>query len=147
MRNGVKEMIKYGLVGGVGLLVEWGFFFLFRDVMGIPYWIAHAMGCFLAICNNFTLNYYFTFKARDRFFRRAMYFFGIGLIGIFVGTSLLPILVSICNSIFEGTGFVEHQKMVQNVAKLITTGFIAFVQFFLNKYLTFRMKQDKAAVE
>ena len=147
MQNGVKQLVKYGVVGLIGLGVEWGFFFLFRDALGIVYWLSHAMGCTLAIINNFVLNYYFTFDAKSNFFRRAAIFFAIGLTGVVVGTTLLPIGVALikeyCGSIIN----VENEKLVENISKLGATGVVVFVQFFLNKYVTFRQKEEQTTFD
>lgn len=141
-------MLKYGLVGLSGLAVEWLFFFLFRDGLGIVYWAAHAMGSFLAICNNYVLNYYFTFKARNRFLKRAAVFFAVGLTGIAIGTALLPLGVSLIKS--YGGGLIDvadpgNEKIIENISKLGVTGIVVFVQFFINKFVTFRQKEEEEA--
>lgn len=143
MKQSYKEFIKYGLVGVIGLGVEWLAFFLFRDYLGINYIVSHVLSCVLAIINNFLLNSFFTFKATDKIVQRALSFFGIAGVGIVISTILLPLLVQFYGFIV-GQFDLEFfsQKIIQNIAKLTTTGIIAFLQFFFNKYFTFKKKSQ-----
>lgn len=141
MSQSFKELVKYGLVGLVGLGVDWGAFFLFRDVLGINYIASHVFSSILAITNNFILNSYFTFKATDKIWQRGASFFGIAGIGLIIGSTLLPVFVQLIGltlSYFDWA--VLSPKITQNMAKLAITVIIAFLQFFLNKYFTFKKK-------
>ena len=145
MGQSFKELIKYGVVGVVGLIVDFSAFILFRDVLGLNYIVSHVLGSILAIANNFILNSYFTFKTTDHVWKRAIYFFSVAGIGIVISTSLLPVFVRIENILlvkFEITTL--DQKMIQNIAKVGTTFLVAFLQFFVNKYFTFKKKQPKS---
>lgn len=139
MRQSVKEVIKYGLVGVVGLGVEWFFFFLIRDFFHLNYMIAHVVGCICAIINNFVLNSYFTFKATDKIWVRAVSFFTIAGVGLLISVFILPLLVRLINvSLVNTQLLVMTQKVVQNIAKLATTVVVAAIQFIFNKYFTFK---------
>lgn len=141
MNQSFKELVKYGIVGFIGLGVDWAAFFLFRDVLGINYIVSHILGSILAITNNFLLNSYFTFKATDKIWQRAVSFFGIAGIGLVIGSALLPLfvqLISFTLSYFDLGSLAP--KTIQNFAKLAITIIIAFLQFFLNKYFTFKKK-------
>lgn len=143
MKQSVKEFVKYAIVGVVGLGVEWLTFFLFRDYLGINYIVSHVMSCILAIINNFILNSYFTFKTTDKIFKRGVSFFSIAGVGIVVSTLLLPILVKFYTF---GISYIDsayiNPKWVQNLAKLSGTVVVAFLQFFFNKYFTFKKKNQ-----
>lgn len=139
MRQSVKEVIKYALVGVVGLGVEWGFFFLIRDFFHLNYMIAHVVGCVCAIINNFVLNSYFTFKATDKIWVRAASFFTIAGIGLLFSILILPMLVKFINVSLVNTEIIDvGEKVVQNIAKLATTVVVAAMQFVFNKYFTFK---------
>lgn len=141
MRQSVKELIKYGIVGVIGLGVEWGVFFLFRDVFHLHYMIGHVVGCICAMFNNFLLNSYFTFKATDKIWSRGISFFTIATVGLIASIFILPSLVRIINVALIDTQLLDiSQKVIQNVAKLTTTVIIAFAQFVLNKFFTFKKK-------
>jgi putative flippase GtrA len=138
MKQSYKEALKYGLVGAIGLGIEWISFFILRDAFNINYIISHIISSILAITNNFILNSRFTFMATDKIVRRAASFFGIAIIGLFISTSLLPVFVKILNWLLNYTDLNVGQKVVQAVGKLGATGIVVILQFFLNKYLTFK---------
>ncbi|MDL2214769.1 GtrA family protein [Dysgonomonas sp. OttesenSCG-928-M03] len=143
MKQSYKEVLKYGLVGGIGIGVEWISFFILRDVFNINFIASHIIGSILAITNNFILNSYFTFKATDKIWQRAASFFGIAAIGLIISSSLLPIFVKVINYSLTYIDFISlSQKAVQNLAKLGATGIVVIMQFFLNKYFTFKKKQN-----
>ncbi|MEN9917736.1 MAG: hypothetical protein RL662_172 [Bacteroidota bacterium] len=142
MKQSYKEAVKYGIVGVIGLGVEWGTFFIFRDVFGLNYITSHILGSMLAITNNFILNRYFTFKTTDKIWKRAFSFFGIAAIGLVVSTALLSLFVNILGF---GTTLIDisiSQKAIQNLAKLGATGIVTILQFFLNKYFTFKKQES-----
>lgn len=141
MGQSFKEFIKYGIVGVIGLAIEWGVYFLLRDVLEVNYLIAHIVGSVLAITNNFALNSYFTFKATDQLKKRAIYYFGIAGVGIVVSSTLMPIFVELINRIWVNIELFElSEKSIQNIAKLMATVIVTLLQFFLNKYFTFKKK-------
>jgi len=146
VKSTLKEFAKYGIVGLIGLGVDWLFFFIFRDAIGINYWVAHIMSSVLAILNNFFLNSYFTFKATDRLLKRGASFFGIAAVGLIIGSILLPLGVRFIDYYFSDIVSVfssrDYAKAVQNISKFGVTIIIAFLQFFANKFLTFRKKSE-----
>ncbi len=146
MKKSHKEIIKYGLVGISGMAVEWIFFFIFRDTLGINYLISHILGSAIAILNNFILNSYFTFKTTDKIFKRATSYFGIAAIGLAISSLLLPIGVKVVDACFSDIihyfSSVDYNKAVQNVAKVGATFIVVALQFFANKYFTFKKKKE-----
>lgn len=145
MQASLKEFIKYGIVGFIGLAVEWICFFLFRDALGINYWIAHVMSVCCAIINNFLLNSYFTFKSTDKLLKKAISYFGIAGIGIIVSSTLLPLGVKFIDAYFSEyvlqLSSRNYDKAVQDISKLGATVIVAFLQFFANKYFTYKKKE------
>lgn len=144
MNKAVKEFAKYAIVGFIGLGVDWIFFFIFRDALDINYWLAHVMSSTLAILNNFFLNSYFTFRTTDKLLKRGISFFGIAAVGLVIGSILLPLGVKFLDAYFHDCISMlssrNYDKAVQNVSKFGVTIIIAFLQFFANKYFTFKNK-------
>lgn len=137
-----KEALKYIAVGVIGLGVEWISFFIFRDLLDVRFVFAHILSSLLAITNNFILNSYFTFKATDKIWQRGLYFFGIAGIGLVISTSLLPFFVQLFNFCFPYANIEASEKVVQTLAKLGATGVVTILQFFFNKYITFKKKTN-----
>ncbi len=142
MKQSYKEALKYGVVGIAGLAIEWVSFFILRDVFHINYIISHILSSVLAITNNFLLNSYFTFKATDKILKRALSFYGAAAIGLVISTTLLPVFVHIFNLCFVYVDINIGQKMVQNIAKLSATGVAVILQFFWNKFFTFKKENS-----
>lgn len=141
MKQSYKEVLKYGMVGFVGLGIEWGMFFVFRDIFNINFVVSHILGSILALTNNFILNSYFTFKATDKILKRAVSFYGIAAVGLVVSSTLLPIFVKLINFCLDYIELSFSEKVIQNIAKLGATGVVIIIQFFLNKYFTFKKKE------
>ncbi|NDW19627.1 GtrA family protein [Dysgonomonas sp. 216] len=142
MNQSFKQLVKYGLVGVAGLVVDFLFFIIFRDVVGLPYWVAQPIGAAFGILNNFILNSYFTFKTTDNMAKRGISFFAIGGIGLVASSLLLPWCVTMYNTYGQGIFEIQNQKTLESIMKIGVTLFVAFVQFFANKYITFRQKNE-----
>ena len=139
------QLVKYGLVGVGGLIIELVLFYLLVKVFHVHYFFSdslsaligtspitvdqnssHIISSLVAIINNFILNSYFTFKITDHKVKRFLKFFGIALIGLVVST----VLFSFFNHLI-GERWIMFSK---GFAVLI----VAFVQFIFNKFFTFK---------
>ena len=119
-----SSFLKYALVGVVGLVVDMGLFYLFHEVLKINYILSNIMSSSMAVVNNFILNSIFTFKVKDKLFYRFISFFSIALAGMVLSSGLLAILID---------GF----HMNSMVSKAIAVFFVAMIQYYVNKKLTF----------
>lgn len=141
-----RQLIKYGMVGGVGFIIDFGVFWLLNNYFSVQYPfsshisetvtgklstatidanISHIISSVLAITNNFILNSYFTFKVTDHKIKRFLSFFGIAAVGLVISTILLSFFIEII-------GFSDI------LAKLIAVGIVAILQFGFNKFFTFK---------
>ena len=144
--NAFKQLIKYGIVGLVGLVIDMGLFWLLNDYLKIQYSftdeienllggyfafdtinsaISHVISSVIAITNNFILNSYFTFKVTDQKIKRFLSFFGIATVGLLVSTSLLFFFIEVIG--FSGM-----------LAKFVAVIIVALLQFGFNKFFTFK---------
>lgn len=60
----IGRFFKFGIVGGIGVLVNIGFYTLLYDLVGIYDLLAGAIAIELSILNNFILNERWTFRDR-----------------------------------------------------------------------------------
>ena len=144
--NTLKQLVKYGIVGGIGFLIDFGVFWLLNNYFSIHYPfssqiniilgerlsvstidtnISHIISSVMAITNNFILNSYFTFKVTDQKLKRFLSFFGIAAVGLIVSTFLLSF-------------FIEVIGTSDLIAKFIAVMIVAILQFGFNKFFTFR---------
>lgn len=58
------QLVRFGLVGGVGFVVNVAVYALFVHSAGVDYHVANVLAWIVAVCNNFVLNRHWTFDAR-----------------------------------------------------------------------------------
>ena len=59
------QLVRFGLVGGVGFIVNLAVYTLFVHSVGVDYRVASVVAWLVAVANNFVLNRHWTFDARD----------------------------------------------------------------------------------
>lgn len=119
-----SSFVKYALVGVVGLVVDMGLFYLFHEMMGINYIASNIMSSSLAVVNNFILNSLFTFKVKDKLLYRFISFYSIALAGMALSSGMLAVMIDVL-------------QMNSMVSKAISVFFVALIQYYVNKKLTF----------
>ncbi|HEX2708302.1 MAG TPA: GtrA family protein [Solirubrobacterales bacterium] len=89
------QLLKFGLVGGSGYLINLGVFALLAGNLGMHHLIA-AIGAFcVAVTNNFLWNRYWTFGPGDGLARfQAVRFFVVSLASLGLNLALLEVLIS-----------------------------------------------------
>lgn len=88
------QLIRFGIVGGTGFVVNLGVYALCVHAMGVPYQIAAVLSWLIAVLNNFVLNRHWTFDASEgQIHFQAIRFFVVSLAAFLVGLLLLTLLV------------------------------------------------------
>lgn len=92
-----EEMVKFGLVGTSGLLVNMGLLYFLTEQIGIYYLISSAIAVETSIISNFALNEVWTFVERGKegtkhIFNRFFKFNGISIVGMGINVSILAAL-------------------------------------------------------
>jgi dolichol-phosphate mannosyltransferase len=88
------QLVRFGLVGGIGFVVNLGVYTLCVHAAGIDYHIAAVVAWVLAVMNNFVLNRHWTFDAREGRARfQAARFLAVSLVALAVSLLLLMLLV------------------------------------------------------
>lgn len=119
-----SSFLKYALVGMVGLVVDMGLFYFFHEVLNWNYILSNILSSSLAVVNNFILNSIFTFKVKDKLFYRFVSFYSIALAGMALSSGLLIVMI-------------DGMHMNSMIAKAIAVFFVAMIQYYVNKKLTF----------
>jgi len=149
-RESIRQLVKYGMVGIVGLIIDIGVYYLLTKIISVHYpfssfitnlvedfvsvditkvdkLISHIISSSLAIINNFLLNSYFTFKVTDKKLKRFASFASIAAIGLVVSSMLFTL-------------FIGVMKMDDMVAKIMSILIVAALQFAVNKFFTFKQR-------
>lgn len=120
----LKELILYGIIGVTCASIDTLCFYLFRKI-SVPLFLANFLGTNIGILCSFTLNTFLNFKVKDKIFNRLIKFFIVGYIGLGISTLILYVGVSLLN-------FNEL------ITKLFAVIIVSFIQFCLNKLITFK---------
>jgi putative flippase GtrA len=120
------QLVRFGLVGGLGFAVNLAVYALCVHVIGIDYHVAAVMAWLVAVLNNFILNRHWTFDARDgRMHFQAMRFLVVSLVAF--GFSLLLLTV-----------FVESLGIAKVPAQALAVATSMPLNFLGNKLWSFR---------
>jgi putative flippase GtrA len=120
------QLVRFGLVGGVGFVVNLAVYALFVHPIGVDYRIAAVAAWFVAVVNNFVLNRHWTFDARDGRARfQAIRFVAVSLVAFGFSLLLLTLLV-------EGAGVAKVPAQALAVAGATPLNFLG------NKLWSFR---------
>jgi putative flippase GtrA len=92
------QLVQFGLVGGLGFIVNLGVYYVFVHPLGTDYHIAAVAAWLVAVLNNFVLNRHWTFDARDgRVHFQAARFIVVSLVAFGFSLLLLTLLVESAN--------------------------------------------------
>ncbi len=120
------QLVRFGLVGGLGFVVNLAVYAFFVHSVGVDYRVAAVLAWLVAVLNNFVLNRHWTFDARDgQVHFQAMRFFVVSLVAF--GFSLLLL-----------TLFVEGAGMPKVLAQALAVGASTPLNFLGNKLWSFR---------
>lgn len=119
-----RNIILYGLIGISGVILDIIFFAVLFNVFNVQKEVANIISTSIGITNNFILNTIFNFKVKDKFARRFVTFYFVGITGIILTNILL----------FIGT---DNLGINANIIKILSLPIVFMTQYFINKKLTF----------
>jgi putative flippase GtrA len=120
------QLVRFGLVGGVGFVVNVAVYTLFVHAVGLDYRLANIVAWLVAVLNNFVLNRHWTFDARGGHARsQAIRFLLVSLVAEACSLALLTVLV-------EGAGVAKVPAQAIAVAGSMPLNFLG------NKLWSFR---------
>jgi len=126
------RIIKFGIVGASGVVVNMGALYLLTELGRIPYFIASVIATELSIVSNFFINLLWTWSDRSgegTFWGKLVrYHIGAGATA-FLGNYLILILL---------TEFFGMHYLISN---LIGIGVGTFANYLINDLWTFRHKK------
>ena len=128
-RRGVRQFIKFGIVGASGFLVNLVAFTLLQRVVPdhakpLQYDLIYSAAFLAGGVSNYYLNRIWTFRSTGHAVREGAQFLSVSVIALAVG-----LIVSAAVSPWLGHG--HKTWFVANVGGI-------FINFFLNKYWTFK---------
>jgi putative flippase GtrA len=128
-RRGVRQFVKFGIVGASGFAVNLVIFTLLQRVVpnhtaAGPYYAMYSVAFLSGGVSNYFLNRIWTFRSTGHAGREAMQFLSVSVLALVVGL-LVSALVAPALGHGHKTWFIATLSGI-------------FVNFFVNKYWTFR---------
>jgi dolichol-phosphate mannosyltransferase len=129
----MKEFMKFAVVGGSGVLVNMGCFFVFTRYAGIRIEFASPMAIEISILTNFFLNNAWTFRKRDT---------RVGFAGRILRYHLVTAVAGLVNyfTLLLLAKVVGLHDLVSNLIGIILG---TFINFFLNSLWTWRINDPE----
>jgi putative flippase GtrA len=120
------QLVQFGLVGGIGFVVNLAVYTLFVHTIGVDYHVAAVVAWIVAVANNFLLNRHWTFDAREgRMHFQAMRFVVVSAVAFGVSLVLLTV-------------FVEAAGIAKVPAQALAVACATPLNFLGNKLWSFR---------
>ncbi len=124
-RRIVKELIKFGVVGFLNVLVDWGIYLLTTRVFGLALFLAKAISSLVALTSSYILNRRWTFRSSEkRIAAEAARFLIVNGIGIIWNNLIFALFVRI--------------GLFDVYALILTTVIVFFWNFILTRFWAFR---------
>jgi putative flippase GtrA len=128
-RRGVRQFVKFGIVGLSGLLVNLLLFTVLQQLTPVAerarlYSLLFGVSFLAGGISNYFLNRAWTFRSSSPPLREGLQFMAVSLLAMFVGIAAKWLLAP-----YVGTG--HKMWFISTLAGI-------FVNFFINKYWTFR---------
>lgn len=109
-----ERVFRFGIVGVLGVGVNFVGYILFREKAGIPDFLSKALAIEISILNNFFFNYFWTWGDRGRtlrtFWDRIIRYHGSTFIASFVVTIAVSYLMRLV------VGLVEWEPLVKAIS-------------------------------
>ncbi|HME05075.1 MAG TPA: GtrA family protein [Solirubrobacteraceae bacterium] len=120
------QLVRFGLVGGIGFVVNLAVYTLLVHALGADYRVANVIAWLIAVLNNFVLNRHWTFDASGgRARSQAIRFLVVSLVAEAFSLLLLTLFV-------EGAGIDKVAAQAMAVAASMPLNFLG------NKLWSFR---------
>ncbi|MFJ5777747.1 GtrA family protein [Streptomyces sp. NPDC093094] len=134
----VREAVKFGAVGGAGLLVNLGVFNLVRSVTDLQVVRASVIATVAAIIFNYIGFRYFTYRDRDKSGRTRE-------LGLFVAFSAVGLVIE--NGVLYAAtyGFGWDSPLQSNVFKFLGIGVATLFRFWSYRTWVFKALPQEAA--
>ncbi len=128
-RRGVRQFIKFGIVGASSTAIDWAIYLGLTRFFGLFYLMAKILSFSLAVLNSYIWNRRWTFRSNDpRRLRQFIRFLTISIVGLVLNSTIMYIAVS--------------QLKVHDIWGLaLATAIVTIWNFLANKYYTFKESQ------
>ena len=123
--NMIGKMLRFSVTGVVGAAVDFGFTFLFKEILKVNKFVSNAIGFTLAATVCFFLNKYWTYESQSPLaWTEYLTFITVSLVGLGINSLVLYLLT-------------EKVKTNFYLSKCFAIGVAAVWNFLANLLITF----------
>jgi len=128
-RRGVRQFVKFGIVGASSTVIDWGIFYVLYLIFGMYYLIDKIISFGFAVINSFIWNRKWTFRSNNpQKIREFVKFLIIAAIGLSLNALIMFIAV-------------DGYNLRKIFGLMAATAIVTFWNFLANKYYTFKESQ------
>jgi putative flippase GtrA len=127
----LMSLIKFGLTGMSGLIIDFSITWLLKDELHINKFIANGAGFTTAVISNYIINRLWTFSERERvkISRQFASFLFVSLVGLLLNSAIIYVLN-------------EHFLLHFYVSKAIAIFLVFFWNFSANYFFVFKFSSS-----
>lgn len=122
MKKLIAQFMKFGIVGVIAFVIDFGFMVLLTEVFGVPYLISTTVSFIISVIFNYFASMRFVFKRKDDMSRRREFI-------IFVVLSVIGLVI---NDVFMWL-MVDFLFIDYRISKIVVTFIVAVWNFVTRK--------------
>ena len=122
MKKLLVQFMKFGIVGVIAFVIDYGFMVLLTEVFGVPYLISTTVSFIISVIFNYFASMRFVFKRKDDMSRRREFI-------IFVVLSIIGLII---NDVFMWL-MVDFLYIDYRLSKIVVTFIVAVWNFVTRK--------------
>ena len=122
MKKLLAQFMKFGVVGVIAFVIDYGFMVLLTEVFGVPYLISTTVSFIISVVFNYFASMRFVFKRKDDMSRRREFI-------IFVVLSVIGLVI---NDVFMWL-MVDFLFIDYRISKIVVTFIVAVWNFVTRK--------------
>ncbi len=123
----LKKLLKFGLIGFSGLLIDYAVTIIFKEFAGIEKYVANSLGFATAATSNYFLNRLWTFKSNNpKITKEFAGFILIATAGLIINNMIIWLLAD------------KYFSLNFYVSKFIAITIVFIWNFLMNNYFNFK---------
>lgn len=125
----IKQLIKFGFVGGICFVIDYGVMVLLTEVAGLEYLLSCGISFTVSVIANYLLSMKFVFERKDTLDRRIEFI--IFVVMSVIGLGLTELLMWV---------FVDKANIHYMISKIVVTAIVMVYNFVTRKLLLEKKK-------